>query len=132
MFKNVSFVTSTAQIGGDVRVTASGTTITIRTYKIQVANPATFKLCSFVGNVVFGTGGAVDSASRQGVYANTLFKRNVANVGGALRLTGKVSIGKCSLTGNVSELGGGPALSNIGFISKVTTSNFHHSVINCD
>ena len=132
VFKNVSFITSTAQIGGDVRVTASGTTINIRTYKIQVTNPATFKLCSFVGNVVFGTGGAVDSASRQGVYANTLFKGNVVNVCRGLRLTGKVFIGKCSFTDNVSELGGGPALSNIGSISKATTSNFHHSVIICD
>ena len=132
VFKNVSFIKNTAQIGGGVRVTTSGTTLTVDTYKIQVANPTTFKLCSFVGNVAFGTGGAVDSASGQDVYANTLFKGNVAKVGGALRLAGKVSIEKCSFTDNISELGGGPAVSNVGFISKVTTSNFHHNVFVCE
>ncbi|CAN0463794.1 unnamed protein product, partial [Ascophyllum nodosum] len=52
-------------------------------------------------------------------------------MGGALRLAGKVSIDNCSFTDNVSELGGGPAVSNVGLISSVTTSNFHHNVFNC-
>ena len=132
VFENVSFIENTAQIGGGVRVTASGTTITVDTDKKQVANPTTFDRCSFVGNVAFGAGGAVDSASGQDIYRNTLFKGNVAKVGGALRLAGKVSVDKCSFVDNISELGGGPAVSNVGFISKITNSAFHHNVFTCE
>ena len=132
VFENVSFAENTAQTGGGVRVTASGTTITADTDKEHETNPTTFNRCRFVGNVAFGTGGAVDSASGLDVFANTLFKGNVAKMGGALRLAGKVSIGNCSFTDNISELGGGPAVSNVGFISNVTNSNFHHNVFNCE
>ena len=132
VFENVSFVENTAQIGGGVRVTASGTTITVGTDNKQETNPTTFDRCRFVGNVTFGTGGAVDSASGLDVFANTLFEGNVAKSGGALRLAGKVSIDNCSFIDNVSELGGGPAVSNVGLISNVTTSNFHHNVFNCE
>ena len=132
VFENVSFVENTAQIGGGVRVTASGTTITVDTEGKQETNPTTFDRCRFVGNLAFGTGGAVDSASGLDVFANTFFEGNVAKMGGALRLAGKVSIDNCSFTDNVSELGGGPAVSNVGFISNVTTSNFHHNVFKCE
>ena len=132
VFENVSFIDNTAQIGGGVRVTASGTTITVGTDKKQETNPTTFDRCRFVGNVASGTGGAVDSASGLDLFANTFFEGNVAKMGGALRLAGKVSIDNCSFTDNVSELGGGPAVSNVGLISKVTTSNFHHNVFNCE
>ena len=80
VFENVSFVENTAQIGGGVRVTASGTTMTVDIDNKQLANPTTFDRCSFVGNVAFGTGGAVDSASGQDVFANTFFKGNVAKI----------------------------------------------------
>ena len=132
VFENVSFVENTAQIGGGVRVTASGTTITVDTDNKQETNPTTFDRCRFVGNVAFGIGGAVDSASGLDVFANTFFEGNVAKMGGALRLAGKVSIDNCSFTDNVSEFGGGPAVSNVGLISYVTTSNFHHNVFNCE
>ena len=132
VFENVSFVENTAQIGGGVRVTAKGTAITVGTDNKQESNPTTFDECRFVGNVAFGTGGAVDSASGLDVFANTFFEGNVAKLGGALRLAGKVSIDNCSFTDNVSELGGGPAVSNVGFISDVTASNFHHNVFNCE
>ena len=132
VFENVSFVENTAQIGGGVRVTASGTTITVDTDNKQETNPTTFDRCRFVGNVAFGIGGAVDSASGLDVFANTFFEGNVAKIGGALRLAGKVSIDNCSFTDNVSELGGGPAVSNVGFNSDVTASNFHHNVFNCE
>ena len=131
VFENVSFIENTAQIGGGVRVTASGTTITVDKDKKQMANPTTFDRCIFVGNVAFGTGGAVDSASGQDIYVNTVFKGNIAMMGGALRLAGKVSIDNCSFTDNVSELGGGPAVSNLGFISNVIASNFHDNVFSC-
>ena len=131
-FENVSFIENTAQIGGGVRVTASGTTMTVNANQEQVVNPTTFDQCSFVDNAAFGTGGAIDSASGQDIYVNTLFKGNVAKMGGALRLAGKVSVDKCSFIDNVSELGGGPAVSNVGFISKITTSNFHHNTFNCE
>ncbi|CAM9855884.1 unnamed protein product, partial [Ascophyllum nodosum] len=127
VFENVSFVENTAQIGGGVRVTASGTTITADTDNKQETNPTTFDRCRFVGNVAFGTGGAVDSASGLDVFANTFFERNVAKIGGALR-----SIDNCSFTDNVSALGGGPAVSNVGLISNIGTSNFHHNVFNCE
>ena len=132
VFENVSFVENTAQIGGGVRVTASGTTITVDADNKQDTNPTTFDRCRFIGNVAFGTGGAVDSASGLDVFANTFFERSVAKLGEALRLAGKVSIDSCSFVDNVSELGGGPAVSNVGFISNVTTSNFHHNVFNCE
>ena len=131
VFENVSFVENSAQIGGGVRVTACGTAITVDMDNKQETNPTTFDRCKFVGNVAFGTGGAVDSASGLDVFANTFFEGNVAKMGGALRLAGKVSIDTCSFTDNVSELGGGPAVSNVGLISSVTTSNFHHNVLNC-
>ena len=132
VFENVSFVENTAQIGGGVRVTASGTTITVDTDTKQETNPTTFDRCKFVGNVAFGTGGAVDSASGLDVFANTFFEGNVAKMGGALRLAGKASIDNCSFTDNVSALGGGPAVSNVGLISNITASNFHHNVFNCE
>ena len=132
VFDKVSFIENTAQIGGGVRVTASGTTMTVNTDKKQVANPTTFDRCTFTGNLAFGTGGAVDSASGQDVFTNTLFKGNVAKIGGALRLAGKASVDNCSFNDNVSETGGGPAISNVGFISEVTNSTFHHNAFNCE
>ena len=132
VFKNVSFNENRAQIGGGVRATASGTTMTVNTDNKQVANPTTFDRCGFVGNVACGTGGAVDSASGQDVLADTFFKGNVAKVGGALRLAGMVSIENCSFIDNVSDLlGEGPAVSNVGFVSNVSTSNFDHNGFNC-
>ena len=132
VFENVSFVENMAQIGGGVRVTASGTMLTVDADNRHETNPTTFDRCRFVGNVAFGTGGAVDSASGLDVFANTFFERNVAKMGGALRLAGKVSIDNCSFTDNVSEDGRGPAVSNVGFISNVRTINFRHNVFNCE
>ncbi|CAN0406384.1 unnamed protein product, partial [Ascophyllum nodosum] len=132
VFVNVRFVENVAQIGGGVLVTQSGNTKTVDTEKRQVENPTTFDRCSFIGNAAFGTGGAVDTASGQDAFVGTLFERNTAKMGGALRLAGKASVVNCSFNENVSELGGGPAVSNIGAMDNVNTCSFHRNVFNCE
>ena len=132
VFVNVRFVENVAQIGGGVLVTQSGNTKTVDTEKRQVENPTTFDRCSFIGNAAFGAGGAVDTASGQDAFVGTLFERNTAKMGGALRLAGKASVVNCSFNENVSELGGGPAVSNIGAMDNVNTCSFHRNVFNCE
>ena len=132
VFRNVVFTVNVAQIGGGVHVTGSGSAITIGRKHDQEMNPTTFHTCKFIGNFAFGTGGAVDTASGEDVFNDTLFEANEARVGGALRLAGIASIVNCSFIENISGLDGGPAVSNIGYVSNVTTSYFHDNVFNCE
>ena len=132
VMRNAIFVGNVAQTGGGVRATGSGTTITIDEKNEQVLNPSTFDECTFVGNSAFGTGGAVDSASGQDLFNSTTFVGNKARVGGALRLAGKASVVNCSFIENISDLGGGPAVSNVGYISNVSNSYFRGNVFDCE
>ena len=132
VFREVIFEGNFAAIGGGVRATGSGTAITMDEKNKQVLNPLTFEGCTFVDNFASGTGGAVDSASGQDVFDFSLFKGNKARVGGALRLGGKASVTNCSFVDNVSNLGEGPAVSNIGYISNVATSYFRDNAFNCE
>ena len=132
VMRNAIFVGNVAQTGGGVRATGSGTTVTVDEKNEQVLNPSTFHGCTFVGNSAFGTGGAVDSASGQDLFNRTTFVDNKARVGGALRLAGKASVVNCSFIENVSDLGGGPAVSNVGYIYNVSISYFRGNVFDCE
>ena len=131
VFMNVVFLSNHAPTGGGVRITESAAAITIYGENQRVVNPTTFVGCKFVYNSAIGTGGAVDSASGQDLFDDTLFEGNYARVGGGLRLAGTASIVNCSFVDNASDLGGGAAVSNIGYISTVTNVSFHGNVFNC-
>lgn len=131
IFRNVTFMGNSAQTGGGVYVTGSGTTVTVETSG-QVNYPTTFDGCIFVDNFASATGGAVDSASGRDVFNHTQFRRNEARVGGALRLAGTASVHSCIFEENISELGGGPAVSNIGVISDVSNSVFIDNMLTCE
>lgn len=131
IFRNVTFIGNSAQTGGAVYVTGSGTTVTLAT-SVQLNYPTTFDGCVFVDNFASATGGAVDSASGKDIFSHTKFRRNEARVGGALRLAGTASVDNCVFDENISELGGGPAVSNIGVIYGVSNSTFIDNMLTCE
>lgn len=94
--------------------------------------PTTFEGCRFVGNTAGATGGAIESAVGIDAIIDTVFIRNIARVGGALRLAGKASIEECSFEDNVAALEGGPAVYNIGYISEMSNCHFEGNVFDCD
>ena len=98
----------------------------------DIPHPTTFQGCSFVDNVADTSGGAVNSALGQDVFFNSSFIGNRAKVGGALQLAGSASLDRCSFKDNVSGVGGGPAVSNIGSIPSVRNSSFVRNVLSCD
>ena len=132
VFRNVNFVGNSAQTGGAVHATGSGTEVSEDNIRGKMDNPTIFDGCSFIGNIALATGGAVDSAAGQDIFNNTLFKGNEARAGGALRLGGSASIDNCLFEENISELGEGPAVSNVGYLSSVTNSIFLDNAFNCD
>ncbi|CAM9398277.1 unnamed protein product, partial [Ascophyllum nodosum] len=113
------FINNRAENGGAIFVTDGN-------------NPTTFDGCSFVDNSASATGGAVDSASGQDVFLDTVFKGNRARVGGALRLAGTSSISNCSFNDNISEFGEGPAVHNLGYMSNLTRNHFEGNIFNCE
>lgn len=136
-FTGITFVSNSAQLGGGVYATGSGTAVTLETTSsssqpVKVSHPTTFDGCSFIGNSAKATGGAVDSASGEDEFVQTRFENNSAGVGGALRLGGKASLDRCTFVDNVSDESGGPAVSNIGFISQVTYSHFSNNLFSCE
>ncbi|CAM9780374.1 unnamed protein product [Ascophyllum nodosum] len=131
IFANITFARNYAQTGGGVHATGSGTTVTIDGDE-QVDNPTTFDGCSFLNNIAYATGGAVDSASGQDSFVRTLFEGNTARVGGALRLAGTASIENCSFHDNISELDGGPAVSNVGYISNMIYGDLRDNIFDCE
>lgn len=57
---------------------------------------------------------------------------NKAGTGGALRIAGNVeSLINCSFVDNVSNEGGGPAISSIGYIQEISNITFEHNVFDC-
>lgn len=136
-FTGITFVSNSAQLGGGVYATGSGTAVTLETTSsssqpVKVSHPTTFDGCSFIGNSAKATGGAVDSASGEDEFVRTEFTNNSAGVGGSLRLGGKASVDSCTFVDNVSDESGGPAVSNIGFISEVTYSHFSNNLFSCE
>ncbi|CAN0366346.1 unnamed protein product [Ascophyllum nodosum] len=130
-FRHANFFGNVAPSGGGVHATGSGTTATLIN-NTQHNNPTTYHGCSFVDNLAFATGGAVDSASGQDDFSATSFKGNTARVGGALRLAGTSSINNCTFIDNVSEFGEGPAVHNLGYMSKLTRNYFEGNIFDCE
>lgn len=130
-FYNVSFVSNSAKLGGGVYATSSGNA------ELQIngeddTNPTTFKWCEFKDNRAEATGGAIQTAAGQDVILYTSFVGNKADVGGALRLAGTASIDSCSFEDNISDEEGGPAVSNIGYISSMTNNSFRGNAYDCE
>lgn len=131
-FINVTFWNNSAQTGGGLYATGSGTAVTVDGKDEQVENPTVFNHCTFVDNFAFATGGGVDSSSGQDVFKNSTFERNIARVGGALRLAGTATIERCNFTENLSDLGCGPAVSNVGYMNNLTDCSFIDNAFYCE
>ena len=128
-FSGVGFVSNSAQVGGAVSTVGSGT---IRDpADVEATSPTTFDGCLFVGNTATATGGAIESAAGQDAYLGNFFEGNRAGTGGALRLAGTASVDNCSFVENVSDDGGGAAVSNIGFVSRMANVSFSGNVFDC-
>ena len=132
VFQGAQFDSNVAQVGGAVYAAGSGTTMTKYLENNPVEHPTTFNSCSFMNNTAQATGGAVSSASGQDMFLNTKFVNNVARSGGALSLAGTASIIKCFFGGNLADSGGGPGVSNIGYLSDISNSTFIDSVVSCE
>eukprot|EP00903_Cladosiphon_okamuranus_P013950 g12974.t1 len=129
-FSNLSFVSNSAQAGGAVSMMASGNLKDIT--DIAPPSPTIFDRCRFIDNTATATGGAVESASGHDAFVGSVFQGNMAGTsGGALRLAGTASVGNCSFEENISNDGGGAALSNIGVISKMENASFRGNVFAC-
>ncbi len=129
VFTGVSFVSNSANVGGAVSAVGAGN---LKGFAdIESPNPTTFDRCRFVGNRAITTGGAVESAAGQDYIVDSVFEGNMAGAGGALRLAGMASIVNCSFVENVSNDGGGAAVSNIGSISWMTNVSFSGNVLLC-
>ena len=127
VIQGTSFIENTAQVGGGVYATGSGTASSG-----DLFYPTTFHGCSFFNNKAVTAGGAVNSALGQDLFIETSFVGNQAMVGGALELAGTAYVDRCSFEDNVSGVGGGSAVSSIGSISGVNRSSFVHNVLSCD
>ena len=90
---NARFLSNFAEAGGGAFITGSGTATNL---------PTTFDGCRFTDNRAGATGGAIDSTAGVDEIIDTGFTRNIARVGGALRLAGKASIKGCSFEENVA------------------------------
>eukprot|EP00752_Nemacystus_decipiens_P002289 g2167.t1 len=126
----VSFVSNSAKVGGAVSTVGSGNTRDA--IEVEASSPTTFDGCIFVGNTAAATGGAIESAAGQDAYRGSLFERNKAGTGGALRLAGTASVDDCSFVENASDDGEGAAVSNIGFISSMSNATFSGNVFDCE
>lgn len=129
VFSDVSFISNSAKVGGGVYVVGSGNTK--HTLALGAQNPTKYYRCLFMSNRATATGGAIDSAAGQDVIVDSVFMDNTAGVGGALRLAGTASINTCSFVDNVSDEGGGAAVSNIGPLLTITNSSFVDNLFNC-
>lgn len=127
-FVNVSFISSSAQVGGAISLTGSGTSFNLEDYTLA---PTTIEQCRFTSNRAIATGGAVDTAAGQDIFVNSIFEGNTAGTGGALRLAGTTEVNNCSFVENVSHDGGGAAVSNIGFVSRASNLSFNRNVFAC-
>ncbi|CAM9150882.1 unnamed protein product, partial [Ectocarpus sp. 6 AP-2014] len=127
-FVNVSLVSNSAQVGGAISLIGSGTSFNPEDY---TPAPTTFEQCRFTSNRAIATGGAVDTAAGQDKFVNSVFEGNTAGTGGALRLAGTAEVNNCSFVENVSDDGGGAAVSNIGFVSSVSNLSFSRNVYGC-
>lgn len=128
-FTGVSFLSNSAQVGGAVSTVGSGNLK--ESAGVVPQNPTTFDRCRFIDNAATATGGAIESASGQDAFVGSVFRRNTAGTGGALRLAGTSSLDNCSFVDNVSGDGEGAAVSNIGFVLRMENMQFADNVFAC-
>lgn len=131
-FNGTIFDSNSAQVGGGVFATGSGTTVSTDDWENVVDFPTRFIGCTFLDNTANSTGGAVNSASGKDEFFRTSFVRNSALVGGALLLAVKASLSNCSFIDNISDADDGPALSNIGTITSLQDSFFSGNKFRCE
>lgn len=130
VFKRARFESNRAQSGGGVYAVSSGTAVS--TNPVRGGEMfSTFDSCLFVNNEAKTTGGAMSSASGQDLFYNSTFISNSARFGGALQLAGTAVIDSCVFKGNAADLGGGPAVSNIGDTVNVAGTTFVDNLFNC-
>ena len=127
-FTNASFMSNYAEVGGGIFITGSGTSLNPNDGEIS----ATFEECRFIDNKAVATGGAIESATGAAAITNTHFKGNEAGVGGALRLAGASSVKGCTFEDNRSDLGGGQAISWIGYNLDIENCSFLGNSYDCD
>ena len=130
-FVGVEFISNYAQHGGGVFSTGSGNAL-ISLDGEQRSQPVLFDRCRFLENQAVATGGAIQSASGQDEVVNTVFVRNMAAEGGSLNFAGSALLDNCSFEENMSDEGGGPVVSNIGYISGISNSSFFGNAYSCE
>ena len=128
-FTNASFMYNYAEVGGGIFITGSGTSLDPNDGEISATF---FEECRFIDNKAEATGGAIESATGAAVITNTYFEGNEAGVGGALRLAGASSVKGCTFEDNISDLGGGQAISWIGYNLDIENCSFRDNAYNCD
>eukprot|EP00752_Nemacystus_decipiens_P006539 g5890.t1 len=122
------FESNSAAIGG-----------AIASYSGEDSLPNSYIGCTFNSNNATSTGGAIEISVGQEYISDSTFINNLAGSGGALRLSGDVSISNVVFEGNkASSLGidgtiadAGPAVSNLGRISAMTDVRFKDNTLFC-
>lgn len=127
VFRGVTFASNFAQIGGAVYSTGTGTTISASAQEF----PLTYDRCNFTFNTGTASGGAVESAAGKDYIVDTSFTGNMAREGGGLRLAGTASLSNCWFANNRADIGGGPAVSNVGFVQGIDSCSFFSNDIRC-
>lgn len=124
----VTFTSNSAQVGGAVYTTGSGTTISAVSGE---EFPTMYDTCTFEGNIAQASGGAIESAASKDLVINSTFVRNTAREGGALRLAGTAALTGCTFIENHAEERGGPAVSNMGVTSQIVDCKFLRNDLVC-
>ena len=126
-FSDVRFESNSAQTGGAVSASGTGTARDGLGFPL----PTTFDGCHFIDNRATATGGAVESAAGHDKFIRVVFESNKGATGGALRLAGTASMDNCSFLENVSDDAEGAAVSNIGVISIMSVLSFTRNLFSC-
>lgn len=126
-FHEIRFDSNSAQIGGAVYSTGSGTALLTSGEEF----PVTYYGCTFVANRATASGGAIESAAGKDLVTNCTFVSNTATQGGAMRLAGSASLSSCCFEKNRADIGGGPAMSNVGLTDKLESCLFANNDVRC-
>lgn len=127
-FRGIQLDSNSAQIGGAVYSTGSGTALLTSGKEF----PVKYDGCAFVANRATASGGAVESAAGKDVVTNSTFVSNTATQGGAMRLAGSVSLSACCFKENRADITGGPAISNVGLTERIHSCSFVNNDIRCN
>lgn len=126
-FSGVRFDSNSAQIGGAVYSTGSGTALLTSGKEF----PVKYVDCTFEANRATASGGAVESAAGKDLVLNSTFMSNTATQGGAMRLAGSVSLSGCWFKNNRADIAGGPAISNVGLAESIESCSFVNNDVRC-